>query len=225
MKKLTQVMACAAVMTATGMSSVAVAESPLTANVGVASNYIWRGATQTDDASAVSGGIDYAHDSGFYAGTWVSNVTWTTNDGYEQDLYVGFGGEAGPISYDVSYIAYTYPVGDAEEDFSEVILSVGYGPVSLTYAPTVGKEASGSNQDDAYMSLSAEFEVKKDLTLTVLYGSYDFDGGDSFDYNHTHVSLSKGDFSFAYDVIDPEDTANWSDDPRVTVSWGKSFDL
>lgn len=227
MKKLSQVIVCAAAVATTGLSPVALAESPLTGNIGVASNYIWRGATQTDDASAVSGGIDYAHDSGFYVGTWVSNVTWTAQDGYEQDLYVGYGGEAGPISYDVSYIAYTYPVGNGEDDFSEVILNVGYGPVTFTYAPTVGKEAAGSQQDDVYMSIAADFEVKKDLNMTVLYGSYDFDGGDAADYIHTHVSLSKGDFSFAYDKIDPEtaDTTGVADAARFTVSWSKSFDL
>lgn len=225
MNKLTQAMVCAAAVATTAISSVALAESPITGNIGVASNYIWRGATQTNDASAVSGGIDYAHDSGLYAGIWVSNESWTTTPGYEQDLYVGYGGKAGPISYDVSYIAYIYPVGNAEDDFSEIILNVSYGPATFTFAPTIDKEASGSNQDDVYMSLSAEFEVKKDLMLTVLYGSYDFDGGSSSDYTHTHVSLSKGDFSFAYDVIDPEDTSVWSDDPRITVSWSKSFDL
>lgn len=202
------------------------AESPLTGNIGVASNYIWRGLTQTKDESAVSGGIDYAHSSGLYVGTWVSNESWTTTPGYEQDIYVGFGGEAGSISFDVSYISYMYPVGTGEDDFAEVILSVGYGPVSLTYVPTIDKEASGANQDDVYTSISAEFEVKKGLALTVLYGSYDFDGGSTSDYTHTHVSLSKDDFTFAYDVIDPDTEGTYNDDDaRFTVSWSKSFDL
>lgn len=225
MKKISKALVCATSLVVAGASQVAMAESPLTANIGVASNYIWRGASQTNDASAVSGGVDYAHGSGFYAGVWVSNEAWTTPVGYEEDLYLGYSGEAGPISYDVSYINYGYPVGDAEDDFAELILSFGYGPVTLTYAPTLDKEASGSNQDDVYMSISAEFEVKKDLMLTVLYGTYDFDGGDTNDYAHTHLSLSKGDFSIAYDVIDPETTGVWSDDPRLTVSWSKSFDL
>ncbi|MEM7452142.1 MAG: TorF family putative porin, partial [Pseudomonadota bacterium] len=48
----------------------------LSANVGISNNYIWRGLTQTENGTAVSGGIDYAADSGFYAGTWVSNVSY-----------------------------------------------------------------------------------------------------------------------------------------------------
>lgn len=208
--------------------NVSYAASPLTSNVGMTSNYIWRGATQTNDNSAMSGGIDYAHDSGLYAGIWVSSLDGSSQ--YEQDLYVGFGGEAGPLSYDVSYIQYMYPVGDSvEADFAEIMLSLGYGPVTLTIAPTISKE-SGKNEDDMYMSLSAEFEVKQGLTLGLLYGSYDVDdaaGDPSSDYAHYQISLSKGDFVFAYDVKDPDvaSTDKVDEAPRVSVSWSKSFDL
>lgn len=230
MKKLSQAMVCAAAVVTTVASSVALAESPLTSNVGFTSNYIWRGQTQTSDNSAMSGGIDYAHDSGAYAGIWVSSLDG--NSQYEQDLYVGFGGEAGPLSYDVSYIQYMYPVGDAvEADFAEIMISLGYGPATLTIAPTISKEDSTAQEDDMYMSLSAEFEVKKGLTLGVLYGMYDFDEAagstTTADYSHYQISLSKGDFVFAYDVKDPDtaDSTGVEDAPRVSVSWSKSFDL
>ena len=57
------------------------------ANVAASSNYFWRGITQTQDGAAVSGGIDYSNDSGFYAGTWVSNVDFGSKTSYELDLY------------------------------------------------------------------------------------------------------------------------------------------
>ncbi len=56
-------------------SGVALAE--LSANAAVTSNYIWRGVTQTADQAAGQGGIDWGHDSGLYAGTWVSNVDFS----------------------------------------------------------------------------------------------------------------------------------------------------
>ncbi|MEM6544911.1 MAG: TorF family putative porin, partial [Pseudomonadota bacterium] len=61
----------------------------LTANASVTNNYIWRGLTQTENESAVQGGIDYAADSGFYVGTWVSNVNYGAGDvySYEHDIY------------------------------------------------------------------------------------------------------------------------------------------
>jgi uncharacterized protein (TIGR02001 family) len=47
-----------------------------TGNVGLYSQYIFRGMTQTNADPAVQGGFDYSHSSGFYAGTWASNISW-----------------------------------------------------------------------------------------------------------------------------------------------------
>jgi uncharacterized protein (TIGR02001 family) len=77
--------------------------SPITANVTVASNYIYRGLTQTNNKPAIQGGFDYAHESGFYVGNWNSNISWIS-DSYggggqgahsvtapiEMDFYAGF---------------------------------------------------------------------------------------------------------------------------------------
>ena len=45
-------------------------------NFSFSSNYFWRGMTQTMDAPGCSGGFDYSSESGFYAGTWGSNVAF-----------------------------------------------------------------------------------------------------------------------------------------------------
>jgi len=83
----------AAVVLLTGLTSVAAfAEeaaapevSPITANVTVASNYIYRGLTQTNNKPAIQGGFDYAHESGFYVGNWNSSISWIS-DGYASAL-------------------------------------------------------------------------------------------------------------------------------------------
>ena len=229
MKKLHKIIAASLLASASTMGSgVVLAESPLTANVGVTSNYIWRGTTQTNDAAAVSGGIDYAHASGFYVGTWVSNVTWTGADNYEQDLYAGYGFDAGPVGLDVGYIKYMYPVGPGQDDFDEIYLNASYKMFSAGLALTTSTEAGGQDSHQ-YIYVGAEFEVKKDLTLAITFGDYDFDGGDVFDYSHTQISLSKGDFTFALDDNNTDSApAAWgvgSDDMRFTVSWSHSIDL
>ena len=38
------------------------------ASVASSSDYVWRGVTQTLEDPAISGSVDYAHASGFYAG-------------------------------------------------------------------------------------------------------------------------------------------------------------
>jgi len=85
----------AAVALLAGLSTVAFAAdepaaaevSPITANVTVASNYIYRGLTQTNNKPAIQGGFDYAHESGFYVGNWNSNISWISDQ---------YGGGTGP---------------------------------------------------------------------------------------------------------------------------------
>jgi len=219
MKKLHKIIAASLLVSATiAGSGVVLAESPLTANIGVASNYIWRGATQTTDGSAVSGGIDYAHASGFYLGTWVSNQNWTGVGNYEQDIYAGYGFDVGPVGLDVGYIKYMYPVGTGTDDFSELYVNATFNVIKAGIAVTTSKE-SGTLEDDTYIYVGAEFEVKKDLTLGITYGDYDFEAAGA-DYSHVNVSLSKDDFTFAFDNTDVTNS-----DPRFSVSWSKSFDL
>jgi len=68
--------------------------SPVTANVTVASSYVYRGLTQTNNKPAIQGGFDYAHESGLYIGNWNSNISWIS------DGYAGNGTPSAPIEMD-----------------------------------------------------------------------------------------------------------------------------
>ncbi|MBS0309234.1 MAG: hypothetical protein JSS58_09715, partial [Proteobacteria bacterium] len=46
-----------------------------TGNVTVATDYRFRGISQTFKQPTVQGGFDYSHSSGFYLGNWNSNVS------------------------------------------------------------------------------------------------------------------------------------------------------
>ena len=222
MKLTKTLMACSVLAASTGLSSMAVAESPLTGNIGFTSNYIWRGVTQGSDESAISGGIDYAHEAGFYVGTWVSSIGGGSQ--YEQDLYAGYGFEAGPVGLDVGYIQYMYPVGNANLDFSEAYVNGSWKMLSFGAALTVDTDAGGQD-DDMYLYVGADFEIAKGLNLGLVYGDYDYDNPATEDYSHFQVSLSKDDFTFALDQNDLNDTGAGEDDMRFTVSYSKSFDL
>lgn len=222
MKKLTPSLLLGSVLaTSSLMSGAAMAE--LSTNIGVTSNYLWRGVTQSADLSAVSGGIDYANESGFYAGTWTSSLA---SGQYEIDFYAGFSGEASDISYDVGLIQYMYPVTDVELDFTEVQATVGYGPASLYIAQTIDTEDSTAEGDSLYIALSAETAIDKDYTAGITFGSFSGDDikaafGD--EYTHFAVTLSKDDFTLAIEKNDIDNTTMTDDDPRVTVSWSKGF--
>ena len=199
------------------------AESSLAGNIGFTSNYIWRGVTQSNDDAAISGGIDFAHDSGFYAGTWVSSIG---GGNYENDIYAGYNFKAGGFALDAGYIMYRYPVGAVNADFDEVYLNAGIQNFGLGMAFTIDSEAGGQD-DNLYLYASADLPLTESLNLKILAGLYDYDAADSVaaeDYRHFHVSLSKDDFVFALDKNDA-DLAPGRDDFRFSVSYSKTFDL
>jgi uncharacterized protein (TIGR02001 family) len=61
----------------------------LTGNFGIFSQYIFRGLTQTNTKPAAQGGFDWAHESGFYAGTWMSNISWPKENASTNNSLLG----------------------------------------------------------------------------------------------------------------------------------------
>jgi uncharacterized protein (TIGR02001 family) len=233
MTKFTKSIIAGSILGSAMMAGPAMAE--LSGNAAVSNNYLWRGVTQTNDMPAVSGGVDYAHDSGFYAGTWISNVDFADPAGapasqseIEQDIYFGFGGSAGDIGYDIGYIMYAYPLAD-DANFGEVALGLSYDIVSVNFAYTANSdvEAGAFVEGDMYYSASVDLPLADNgLGLGLTYGHYEFDEADAYD--HYAVYLSKDDFSFGVEANDMDGefpTGKDAADPRVVVSWGKSFSL
>jgi uncharacterized protein (TIGR02001 family) len=238
-KSITLGAAVAAVLTS------GVAFAGLTGNAAISSNYIWRGVTQTNDQAGGSGGIDYSHDSGFYAGTWVGNVDFSGGAGageYELDVYAGFGGEAGGFGYDLGVITFQYPI-NPNTSFTEVYVSGTYSLVTIgvNYTADAGSANDAENtagatgyfdKGDIYLFGSVDFDTAAG-GVSLYAGSYMFNNSDKsytngnayldLDYNHYGVSLSKDDFTFAIDKNDIDDPN--LDSTRITVSWGKEFEL
>src|SRR5262245_2069147 len=83
MFKRTVIAGLTAAALGSGLAPAAEPASPhtITGNVGLFSQYIFRGLTQTNEELALQGGFDYAHSGGFYAGTWGSNVSVLRDSG------------------------------------------------------------------------------------------------------------------------------------------------
>jgi uncharacterized protein (TIGR02001 family) len=111
----------------------------------LASDYRFRGVSQTDKAMAVQGGLTLAHRSGLYAGAWASNLAgWGTFGGanMELDLIAGYKLPLSDrVGLDVGLTWYMYPSGADRTDFAEPYakLTGTAGPATLTagvaYAP------------------------------------------------------------------------------------------
>ena len=164
--------------------------SPITANVTVASNYIYRGLTQTNNKPAIQGGFDYAHESGFYVGNLNSNISWISdqyggNGGsgtgavtapIEMDFYAGFKKDliAEGFASDFGVLQYYYPV-------SGMMPNAPTGAQLQKY-PTY-RQASGSAPSTTEIYAAQNFTagpvtgfLKVSYALSNLFGIYNSKG-------------------------------------------------
>ncbi len=122
----------------------------LSGNVGVVSDYFYRGIDQGTGATA-SAGLDYGMGNGVAVGIWGADV----GDGIEYDLYGSYVGEQSGFSYSVGYTGYYY-TGEFDDTYTEINLGAGYGPVSLEYASGSYANFTGPEQDYTFTAITAE---------------------------------------------------------------------
>jgi uncharacterized protein (TIGR02001 family) len=205
--------------------SASVARAEVSANIGVVSNYFFRGISESDDGAAVQGGLDYNHESGFYAGTWASNVDFGDSTSYELDLYLGFGSEFdNGLGYDVGYIYYAYPDAPGSSDFGEIYGSLSYGPFSAGVNGVVNdSSASALESGDLYFHVAVEVPFNDHWSSGFLVGRTDFDDGARENYTHFSASVNRsteaiGAFSFNLEYED-----SFEEDLKAWVGWGLDF--
>ena len=157
-------------------------------NIGLFSQYIFRGYTQTHQDPALQGGIDIEHSSGFYAGAWASNISWLREDGWqaydnggsvELDLYAGYASEIGEtgVSYDVGILQYLYPgevaAGYAKANTTEVHASLGYGWLDAAVHVVTSKDAwtwGGDGRGGPSAKGTAYYEINAEIPVGELVG-------------------------------------------------------
>ena len=184
-------------------------EHTLTANVGIFSQYIFRGISQTAGKPALQGGFDYAHASGFYAGTWASNASWLedfglyTRSSLEWDFYGGYKANFGDSDffYDVGTIYYYYPgnrnPGIPNADTWELYAGVGWKWASAKFSYSLkdyfGAQPTGQDTDGSwYLDLSAAYPLgDTGVTLIAHFGILDVrkDGSGPFEASYNDWKL------------------------------------
>jgi uncharacterized protein (TIGR02001 family) len=186
---------------------VTAAQAQVTGNLGLTSDYRFRGISQSQNAPAVQGGIDYAHSSGLYVGNWNSSVSsqvYTNGSGVESDLYAGWKKDVYKgITIDVGSYNYFYPrattsaATGSNYDTYEAFAGVGYGPVSVKYSQTLGNgyfgtaNARGTNYSQADIAQSfAPLSAKlKNLSFLAHYGQTKVSNSSNLNYNDLNVGL------------------------------------
>lgn len=179
MKKIVLALAVLTAMAATPALGQEEDKGPITVSgsAGLVSDYRFRGVSQTDKEMAVQAGLTIAHESGFYAGTWASNLSgWGTFSGsnMELDLIAGYTMPLGGATLDVGLTWYMYPGGADNTDFAEPYAKVStvVGPVGLlagvAYAPkqealgnwsNTPQSAVGDKEDNLYVWTDANYTI------------------------------------------------------------------
>jgi len=201
--------------------SPAVSMAQFSANVGYMSDYIFRGVFQED--SSAMGGLDYEHESGFFIGTWAADV----GDGLETDLYFGYGGEAGDISYSVGYTGYYY-TDDFDSEYNEINLGLGW--MGLSFDVAIGNwdgVVGVPNSDDDYTFYSLGYEFDSGFYIT--FGSWDFDTAPSTaEYAEIGYGFSWQELDFSIAIVNSSDLFVSEDsnaDNALTFSVSRTIDL
>jgi uncharacterized protein (TIGR02001 family) len=194
-----------ALLMAVGISA---AQAQVTGNLGLTSDYRFRGISQSQNAPAVSGGIDYVNEpTGLYVGNWnssVSSLMYTNGAGVESDLYAGWKKDIYEgITIDVGSYNYFYPratttaATGSNYDTYEAFAGVGYGPVAVKYSQTLGNgyfgtaNARGTNYTGVDLNQSFEplSATLKDLSFLAHYGHTNVNHTSNLNYNDINVGL------------------------------------
>ncbi|SFP21579.1 TorF family putative porin [Qipengyuania nanhaisediminis] len=146
---------------ACGLSSPALAQDDadtdgvtVSANVSLVTDYRFRGVSLSGGDPAIQGGLDVAHDSGFYAGVWASSIDGGPSYGeMEFDIYGGWSGQLSEgVSVDVGLLYYLYPSEELglDTDYWEPYASIGFnlGPAEATVGAAYAWEQDSLGGDD-----------------------------------------------------------------------------
>jgi uncharacterized protein (TIGR02001 family) len=194
------------------------AAADLKGNVGATTNYVFRGFTQSDNGPAIQGGVDYTHNSGFYAGAWASTVKFCNggcDSGLEADLYFGISFKLqNELVFDLGYIAYEYSNSNLDSA-REIYLGARYQGFSLTYYD------GNDTADYSYLDFKVKVELPEQTYFIGHYGIRNNKSGN--DVNDVSLGVAKElwKIDFALTASSEDST----DKTKLYLTGTKRFDI
>lgn len=178
------------------------------ANVGLSSQYVFRGLTQTNEKPALQGGFDVSHESGLYAGVWASNISWISDANpaasasMEADLYAGFRFPVADwLSGDVGILHYAYPGsfpdGFTDADTDELYVGLDAKWIALKYSYSLGNTfGAADTHGSGYIDLTAAHALVAGISGVAHVGRQHYTGTNSslLSYSDWKLGLTR-DFS------------------------------
>jgi uncharacterized protein (TIGR02001 family) len=196
-----------AALGAMAQTAPAAPESSLTYNLGVFSEYRYRGIAQTAKKPALQGGFDYADKSGAYVGAWASNINWINDSDpkgkakgpVEIDVYGGYKGNlSDSIAYDVGGLQYWYAgntlstvPGAVNANTFEIYLALSSGPFAAKVSNSTGNLFGYANSKNSrYIDLSYTLDLGDGLTVVPHLGDQ-FVANNAASYSDYSLTVNK----------------------------------
>ncbi|MEN5168554.1 TorF family putative porin [Brevundimonas pondensis] len=179
-------LACASLLALTAGAGAAQAQTApeVAFNIGVVSDYVFRGASQTDEEPALQGGVDVSFASGFYVGGWASMVDFGDDTDAEVDLYGGYRTELGGYGLDLGVVSYLYVNEPGSADYNYVELkaaaSRAIGPVTLGAAVYYSPNFFGADEQTTYLEANAAYAVTDKWSVSGAIGHQSLDVNDDY---------------------------------------------
>jgi uncharacterized protein (TIGR02001 family) len=170
----------------------------LSFNVGVVSDYRYRGISQSRLKPALQGGVDFSHKSGFYLGTWLTTIKWLKDvpggEGpMEWDFYGGYKGSiTDSLGFDVGVLRYQYPRENfnVSPNTTEVYGALSFGPATLKYShSTTTLFGIADSKGSGYLDLSATFDLGGGWSIVPHIGHQKVDGNGNGIFSYTDYSI------------------------------------
>ena len=190
-----------------------------TANLGLASQYVYRGITQTAGKPAIQGGADLTHASGLYIGSWASNISWFTDNpgnaaisgpqnsaNVEWNFYGGYRNTINDVGFDIGLLQYFYPgsygtlpAGVVKPDTTEAYVALTYLWLTgkMSYVASSGLFGVANASGSYYADLTLNIPIKDGWTVNAHVGNQKYAGtavlgGPSNDGLYSYIDYKLG---------------------------------
>ena len=190
---------------------------PIYIEVGLSSDYLWRGVSRSGGYAAISTGAEYVFKDDWYAGVWISNsnepVTVGPKVSNEVQWYGGYTIKDGSFGYDMGVMYFSYLSSPWNADFIEAYFTVDFENYAFNLAT--------SQERGLYMEGRVRFDLPRALRLDLSMGIYNRVNVESY-ANYTAKLIYK-DYYFmsTYNDLD----IGTDNGTRFAVGWRHSFNI
>lgn len=205
--------------------------------ITAASDYTFNGVTQTDNDPAIQASLDYAFDSGVYAGAWASNVDFGDDTDFELDAYLGkYVQLTDTVSADYGIAYYTYQGNNSDGNYAEAYTKFGYaseyGQTELNF--WYSWDYFGTGAGHVISMIAHTFEIAPNHAIRASFDisnsldgeKWAWDVNQKKSYKHYRLAYQTSYEGFGIEIA-AEDTSLDYDyaDERIVLAISSTFDL